>query len=792
MTKQWENKGLRYLLLLLLTVVCLLAGGKRVLAATELSLQGEEEMAVGSSQTVTLTNLPDDLPEGYTCTWTSNRETVLKVSESGESATLKAVGVGGATAKVTIKADGVTYGSASLSVTVRPATPTLKAATATGLDKIKVTWKAADGAEGYRIYRWEAGDSSYSKVGEVSGQSTTSFTDTGCTAGVTYYYTVKAYGTSLASGNTILSRADETGVSTKTNKFKPVLKSIKVVSSTSIKVTWKTVSGADSYRVYRKTGSGKWKVVQKSTTKTSYTDTGLSCGTTYTYTVRAFSGSEKTSYDTTGLSLQAAPVAPTLTSTVTKGKTSLQINWESVEGADGYRIYRKDSNGKWKKLKTLKGVSYTDTTVKYKTNYTYTVKAYAKVDGQTVWSSYDAEGITGKTVSSSSLKSTIGTPKLVSAKGATYSSITVTWKAVSGVDGYVVYRKNSSGSWKAIKVISDAETVTYTDKKRTFGTTYTYTVRAYLNYDDSRVKGSCDTTGVSGTPKLAAPTLKSATSTGTAKIVVKWSTVSGAEGYRIYRKTKGGSWSKLKTLSGKVTSYSDTSIKVNTTYYYTVKAYRTVNGKKVLSYYDKTGISAESKVTYKYKNGLKLYYDSNGNLITDVEDLIGEQDSYYIKVNKSQNVVTVYAKDDDGQYVVPVKSFVCSTGTATPSGTYTTPSKYRWHELMGPSWGQWCTRITGGVLFHSVFYNSYNNNMALSVSAYNKLGTTCSHGCVRLTAGDAKWIYDNCKLGTKVTIYSSSTAGPFGKPSAYKLSSSHTWDPTDPTAYYKCKANGCH
>ncbi len=317
-------------------------------------------------------------------------------------------------------------------------------------------------------------------------------------------------------------------------------------------------------------------------------------------------------------------------------------------------------------------------------------------------------------------------------------------------------------------------------------------MRAYLNYDDSRVKGSCDTTGVSGTPKLAAPTLKSATSTGTAKIVVKWSTVSGAEGYRIYRKTKGGSWSKLKTLSGKVTSYSDTSIKVNTTYYYTVKAYRTVNGKKVLSYYDKTGISAESKVTYKYKNGLKLYYDSNGNLITDVEDLIGEQDSYYIKVNKSQNVVTVYAKDDDGQYVVPVKSFVCSTGTATPSGTYTTPSKYRWHELMGPSWGQWCTRITGGVLFHSVFYNSYNNNMALSVSAYNKLGTTCSHGCVRLTAGDAKWIYDNCKLGTKVTIYSSSTAGPFGKPSAYKLSYSHTWDPTDPTAYYKCKANGCH
>ncbi|MCD8077055.1 MAG: fibronectin type III domain-containing protein [Lachnospiraceae bacterium] len=791
MNHQGNEKGLRCLLLLLLTVVCLLTGGKTVQAAGEMSMQGETSMYVGGTQTVSLSGAPEDLPEGTDFVWTSSNEKAVTVTGNEETATLQAVGVGKATITASVTVNETSY-SASLTVSTSLSTVKLGKATAAGLDSITVTWTSVDGAEGYRIYRKKSGATSYKKVGEVSGQSTASFTDTSCKAGVTYYYTVKAYATNTSSGKTVTSGFDENGVSTTTNKFKPVLKSIKVVSSSSIKITWKKVSGADSYRVYRKTGSGEWKTVKKSTTKASYTDTGLTCGTTYTYTVRAYSGSERSSYDSTGLSLQAAPVAPTLTSTVTKGKTSLQINWESVEGADGYRIYRKDSNGKWQKLKTLKDVSYTDTTVEYKTSYTYTVKAYAKVNGQTVWSSYDTEGITGKTVSASSLKSTIGTPKLVSAKGTSYSKITVTWKAVSGADGYVVYRKTSSGSWKSVKVIKDADTLTYTDKKLTFGVDYTYTVRAYVNYDDSRVKGSYDKSGVTGTPKLAAPTLKSATANGTAKIVLKWESVSGASGYRIYRKTSDGNWSKLKTLSGKVTSYTDTSIKVNTTYYYTVRAYRTVSGKKVLGNYDKTGISAKSKVTYKYKNGLKLYYDSNGNLITDVEEIIGAQDSYYIKVNKSQNVVTVYAKDDDGQYVVPVKSFVCSTGSSTPSGTFTTPSKYRWHELMGPSWGQWCTRITGGVLFHSVFYNSYNDNMSLSVSAYNKLGTTCSHGCVRLTAGDAKWIYDNCKLGTKVTIYSSSTAGPFGKPSAYKLSSSHTWDPTDPTAYYKCKANGCH
>ena len=72
--------------------------------------------------------------------------------------------------------------------------------------------------------------------------------------------------------------------------------------------------------------------------------------------------------------------------------------------------------------------------------------------------------------------------------------------------------------------------------------------------------------------------------------------------------------------------------------------------------------------------------------------------------------------------------------------------------MMGPSWGQWVTQIKGDYLFHSVYYNSKNNNNNLSVKAYNKLGTACSHGCVRLKAGDAKWIYDNVSSGTTVRI----------------------------------------
>lgn len=156
---------------------------------------------------------------------------------------------------------------------------------------------------------------------------------------------------------------------------------------------------------------------------------------------------------------------------------------------------------------------------------------------------------------------------------------------------------------------------------------------------------------------------------------------------------------------------------------------------------------------------------------------------YYIKINYTANVVTIYTKDDDGNYTVPVKALVCSTGTATPtSGVYKMSNKYRWHLLNGGVYGQYCTRITGHILFHSVPYAT-NSPDSLKYTAYDKLGTKASAGCVRLTVQDAMWIYSNCASGTYVEFYSSSDPGPLGKPSARKISSNldcRNWDPTDP------------
>lgn len=157
---------------------------------------------------------------------------------------------------------------------------------------------------------------------------------------------------------------------------------------------------------------------------------------------------------------------------------------------------------------------------------------------------------------------------------------------------------------------------------------------------------------------------------------------------------------------------------------------------------------------------------------------------YYIKVNNLMNTVTIYIKDEDGNYTIPVKAMICSTGEDTPQNcTYTlSGKKWPWKLLFGNVYGQYTTHINMNILFHSVPYQKESND-TLEYWEYDKLGTTCSLGCVRLTVEDAKWIYDNCLQGSIVEFYSSEDPGPLGKPTI-ELISEYTeyrnWDPSDP------------
>ena len=161
---------------------------------------------------------------------------------------------------------------------------------------------------------------------------------------------------------------------------------------------------------------------------------------------------------------------------------------------------------------------------------------------------------------------------------------------------------------------------------------------------------------------------------------------------------------------------------------------------------------------------------------------------YQIMVNRAANCVTVYEKDADGAFTIPVRAFVCSCGREgheTPLGTFKTSNYYKWRLMVDGTYGHYAVRFNRGIMFHSIPYYTPNEGN-LEWDQFNLLGEPASLGCVRLTCADAKWIYDNCKAGTKVIVYDDAeNPGPLGKPEEIKVAAEnpmHKWDPTDTSA----------
>ena len=160
---------------------------------------------------------------------------------------------------------------------------------------------------------------------------------------------------------------------------------------------------------------------------------------------------------------------------------------------------------------------------------------------------------------------------------------------------------------------------------------------------------------------------------------------------------------------------------------------------------------------------------------------------YYLMVNRRQNTVTVYAVGEDGRYSRPVKAMICSTGRtghATPTGTFTlTGLNRRWCYMVDGTYGQYSCQFYGNYLFHSICYTAPRGDRLIT-REYNALGGVASLGCVRLQTEDAKWIYDNCRAGTLVTVYDGDSPGALGKPTLAVAEitpeTDNGWDPTDP------------
>ena len=417
---------------------------------------------------------------------------------------------------------------------------------------ILLNWDYIEDATGYEVYR-TIDNVNWYLLSDTNDAGVTDYVDNNVFSGVVYTYAIKVY-----SGNYISDKYMTYSIERLTN---PSL-TMALNTTSGIQVKWSKVTGSTGYIVYRKTGIGSWSRVAdiKSDSTVGYTDKTAKSGTTYTYTVRAYSGNTMGDWSSTKTIKRLADPTVSSASNITAG---VQVKWSKVTGATGYIVYRKTGIGSWSRVADIKSgstVSYTDKTAKSGTTYTYTVRAYS---GSTMgdWSST-------KTVKR------LADPTVSSASNIT-AGVQVKWTKVTGATGYIIYRKTGTGSWSRLATIKSGSTTSYTDKSAKSGTNYSYTVRAYNGSTMS------DWHNYKTVKRLSNPAVTSASKTSNG-INVKWSKVTGATGYVVYRKTAKGSWSRIANIkSGSTTSYTDTKASKGVTYTYTVRAY---NGSTMSSF----------------------------------------------------------------------------------------------------------------------------------------------------------------------------------------------------------------
>jgi len=350
---------------------------------------------------------------------------------------------------------------------VVPNVPTNVNATAESSSSIMVTWSPVSWAIGYNVYRYVDSSDEFIIVGSVVS---TSYTDNELSAGTTYHYMVSAYNSAGESARS------SPRVGALTTPDAPPMVTARAVSSTGITVEWPPVFGAVGYNVYRSTNLldsyGYPGGYLYSTTSTSFTNNGLSAGTTYYYKISAYNSSGESEISSSYGSPTTIPDVPVCLITNAVSSNSITINWCSVTGATGYNVYRgPSSSGTYSYLYNKNSTSFTNNGLSSNTNYCYKVSAYNSGGESDVSSAICT--ITAPDV-----------PACLAVSVTSSSNITISWCEVTGATGYNVYRgTNSSGS--TYSYLYSTTSASFTNNGLSSNTSYCYKVSAYNDGGES-------------------------------------------------------------------------------------------------------------------------------------------------------------------------------------------------------------------------------------------------------------------------------------------------------------------
>ena len=405
------------------------------------------------------------------------------------------------------------------------AVPTGVAATTGREDGVKVTWAAVTGAVKYEVGR---GDEGAAVPSSTLGEATsTSYTDATAVPGVKYAYFVRAVA-SACTGGWSAAATGSRSVPTPTN-----LAASDGTYTDRILVTWPALSGATGYELMRSDEDDiAYAETIATTSATSFSDTTAEYGLTYYYFLRAKFAAGTSPWSASEPGWRAFPSPKNVSATDGTNTGRITVSWDAIDGAILYQVWRYSSGAKRDELVgTSTTSSYNDSrNVVPGTKYKYCVKAVFPT-GTSGYSSTD----TGY------LKASSPTPS--ASDGTSTSSVTLTWSAMPGAIGYLVYRTETSTAPGATdEPIASTDQLNYTDGSALKGKLYYYWVRTSTMIDTSDF-GSSDA-GYRGLPGASRVTASDGTYAD--RVEVKWNEVSGAASYEIWRSATSDSSSAAR------------------------------------------------------------------------------------------------------------------------------------------------------------------------------------------------------------------------------------------------------
>jgi predicted CXXCH cytochrome family protein len=472
-----------------------------------------------------------------------------------------------------------------------PAAPSGLTATAASGTQVDLAWTDnSDNETGFKVQR--AADSGFSASLSTFtvGANVTTYSNTGLTAGITYYYRVLATNTSgdSAASNTATITIQVTPV---TAPAAPSGLTATAVGSSQVDLAWTDNSDNETgFKIQRATNSGftaGLTTFNVGPNITTYSNTGLTASTTYYYRVLATNNVGDSAASNSASATTQAPTAPAAPSGLTAtAASSNQINltWtDNSNNETGFKVQRATNSGFTAGLTTFNVgenvIVYSSTGLNSSTTYYYRVLATNTV---------------GDSAASNSASATTQAPPVtvpaapsgLTATAASSTQVDLAWTDNSNNEtGFKVQRATNSGFTAGLTTFNVGPNVTtYSNTGLTAGNTYYYRVLATNNVGDSAASNSASVSTTPAPTLPAAPSGLTATAASSTQINLTWTDNSNNEtGFKVQRATNSGFTAGLTTfnIGANVTTYSNTGLTASTTYYYRVLATNTVGDSAV-------------------------------------------------------------------------------------------------------------------------------------------------------------------------------------------------------------------